>query len=574
MAISKITTGSIADGAVVAADLADSSVTSAKIAANPEFSGTEAAKMPSGTTAQRSSAAAGDIRFNTTLNLMEYYDGTNWKSIDSPPVISSVSGTINENTNSTITVNGSNFQSGATVYIVGAAVSNTDRALTTTVVSASQVTAATAAASVNYVGGASFDVKIVNASGLSTTLAAAGAVDRDPTWTTASGNVGTVYDSIRGSVSTIATLVATDAESTAVTYAITSGSLPTGVSLNTSTGVISRTGTISAEASDTTYTFSVTPTSNGQDGVARSFNIVVKAPAIVSFTSTGSSSWTVPTGVSSVQILMVAGGGAGGCSTVGAVNGGGAGAGGMIEMSAFPVTPGGSVSYTVGAGGPNSWFDGHPSSPAGSYPGSRPSAQGSNSVFGSLTAVGGGFGGSGNFSTDGGDALGSPGGSGGGHAGWASNPAPSAAETSGTQPSQPGNSGTYGYGYPGGRGGNPSTVGGAGGGASAKGTGSVESNSAQGVGGAGRSSSISGSSVTYAGGGGAGGYPGTVAAAGAGGPGGGGAGSPGGTLSPATATAGTTNRGGGGGGASGVSPNPGTKLYGGNGGPGIIIVKY
>jgi len=574
MAISKIKTGSIEDGTLVTADLADSSITSAKIAANPEFSGTEAAKMPNGTTAQRANAAAGDIRFNTNLSLMEYYDGTNWKSIDSPPVISGISGAINENTDSTITVNGSNFQSGATVYIVGAAVSNTDRALTTTVVNASQVTAATNAAAVNYVGGASFDVKLVNASGLSTTLAAAGAVDRDPTWTTSAGNVGTVYDSARGSVSTIATLVATDAESTAVTYAITSGALPTGVSLNTSTGVISRTGTISAEASDTTYTFSVTPTSNGQDGVARSFNIVVKAPAIVSFTSTGSNTWTVPTGLSAVQVLMVAGGGAGGCSTTNAINGGGGGAGGMIEMSAFPVTPAGTVSYTVGAGGPNSWFDAHPSSPAGSYPGSRPSAQGSNSVFGSLTAIGGGFGGSGNFTDDGGDAIGGPGGSGGGNGGWASNAAPSSPEPTGTQPSQPGNSGTYGYGYPGGRGGNPATVGGAGGGASAKGTGSIETNSAQGVGGAGRSSSISGSSVTYAGGGGAGGFPGTVAAAGAGGAGGGGAGSPGNTTSPATATPGTTNRGGGGGGCSGVAPNPGIKLYGGNGGPGIIIVKY
>jgi Putative Ig domain len=574
MAISKIKTGSIEDGTLSTSDLADSSVTSAKIAANPEFSGTEAAKMPSGTTAQRANAAAGDIRFNTNLSLMEYYDGTNWKSIDSPPVISSVSGAINENTDSTLTINGSNFQSGATVYIEGAAVSNTPRALTTTVVNASQVTAATNASAVNYVGGAAYDIRVTNASGLSALSASVGAVDRDPTWTTASGNVGTVYDSTRGSVSTIATLVATDAESTSVTYAITSGSLPTGVSLNTSTGVISRTGTISAETSDTTYTFSVTPTSNGQAGVARSFNIVIKAPAIVSFTSTGSSTWTVPTGLSAVQVLMVAGGGAGGVSTVGAVNGGGGGAGGMIEMSSFPVTPGGSVSYTVGAGGPNSWFDGHPSSPAGSYPGSRPNAQGSDSVFGSLTAKGGGFGGSGNFSTDSGDALGSAGGSGGGHAGWASSTAPNASEASGTQPTQPGNSGTYGYGYPGGKGGNPSTVGGGGGGASAKGTGSIETNSAQGVGGAGRSSSISGSSVTYGGGGGAGGYPGTVAAAGAGGSGGGGAGTPGGTLSPATATPGTTNRGGGGGGCSGVSSNPGTKLYGGNGGPGIIIVKY
>ena len=43
--------------------------------------GTEGTKVASGTTAQRGSTA-GQIRFNTTTNLAEYYDGTgrrrNW----------------------------------------------------------------------------------------------------------------------------------------------------------------------------------------------------------------------------------------------------------------------------------------------------------------------------------------------------------------------------------------------------------------------------------------------------------------------------------------------------------------
>ena len=35
---------------------------------------------------------------------------------------------------------------------------------------------------------------------------------------------------------------------------------------------------------------------------------------IVSFTSTGSTTWTCPTGITSVEVLVVAGGGAGGTS--------------------------------------------------------------------------------------------------------------------------------------------------------------------------------------------------------------------------------------------------------------------
>src|SRR5210317_694884 len=86
---------------------------------NLEISGTEAARMPQGTTAQRASAQTGDIRFNSTLSLMEYYDGSGWKSIDSPPSISSISPTTETDANANITVNGNFFVSGATAKFVG-----------------------------------------------------------------------------------------------------------------------------------------------------------------------------------------------------------------------------------------------------------------------------------------------------------------------------------------------------------------------------------------------------------------------------------------------------------------------
>ena len=48
--------------------------------------GTEGSKLATGTTAQRGSTQ-GQFRFNTTTNLGEYYTGTEFKSIDSPPTI-------------------------------------------------------------------------------------------------------------------------------------------------------------------------------------------------------------------------------------------------------------------------------------------------------------------------------------------------------------------------------------------------------------------------------------------------------------------------------------------------------
>lgn len=55
--------------------------------------------------------------------------------------------------------------------------------------------------------------------------------------------------------------------------------------------------------------------------------------------------WTVPTGVTSVEALVVAGGGGGGNGTAG----GGGGAGGVVYSSSLAVTPG--STYTIGVGG-------------------------------------------------------------------------------------------------------------------------------------------------------------------------------------------------------------------------------
>ena len=76
--------------------------------------------MPVGTTAQREgSPKKGDIRFNDTFDLMEYYTGNVWKSIDSPPTITSISPSNFDAVNDTITVTGTGFQAWCTVTCIG-----------------------------------------------------------------------------------------------------------------------------------------------------------------------------------------------------------------------------------------------------------------------------------------------------------------------------------------------------------------------------------------------------------------------------------------------------------------------
>jgi len=505
--------------------------------------------LPNGTTAQRPTAASGMIRYNSTLNLAEYYDGTIWKAIDSPPAITSISPENFTASGTTITITGSNFQSGANVKLI-----DTDGTELTpdsvTYVNSSSVTFDTTQAMVDNEND-KFDVKVTNTSGLSSTLEDILEIS-DGTFSFTNSATSTLYDSARSSgFAAGGSLSGGGGESdVTISYAVTSGSLPTGGSISSSTGSV--TG-ISAVGSDTVSNFTVTATvsdeSEGTDDTyTRAFALTVKAPVITSYTSS-SGSFSVPTGLTAVDVLVVAGGGGGGRA-------GGGGAGGLIYRPAFPVTPQGSISYSVGSGGQGQFGD------------NGPTPQGQDSTFGTLTAKGGGYG---SFS----ESAGDPGGSGGG-AGF--NEPGGGTEGTGIQPQQPGESGQsqYGFGNPGGKGG-PSpysggNTGGGGGGAGAVGSnGNQNPNNNWAQGGIGKQYDISGSQVYYAGGGSGAGHsnsPGDEPQSAA--QGGGGRA----TRNNYPITIATANRGGGGGaahnGPNQVGPYPG----GGTGGSGIVIVKY
>ena len=253
---------------------------------------------------------------------------------------------------------------------------------------------------------------------------------------------------------------------------------------------------------------------------------------IISFSAVTTINWTVPSGITAVDVLVVGGGGAGGAAI-----GGGGGAGQFINSTAVSVS--GTISVSVGAGGTRK-------SGAGNA--------GASSVFGSTTAAGGGGGGS-----DANAPTAISNGSGGGGS-WG-------ATARGTN----GAAGTANAGGAG-TGSCKTAAGGGGGGAGGAGSAATvvsATNGTGGAGGAGSPSSITGTAVTYAGGGGGGinalGDCVSDGSAGAGGAGGGGAG--GSKVSPFNGSNGTANTGGGGGGAS-------NGALGGSGGSGIVVVRY
>jgi hypothetical protein len=265
-----------------------------------------------------------------------------------------------------------------------------------------------------------------------------------------------------------------------------------------------------------------------------------------------------------VEVLVVAGGGGGGMDM-----GGGGGGGGVIYNSAYQITSATAITVTVGNGGvgaPAGGTNGQPSY----HQFTISATAGANSVFGSLTAVGGGYGASSYYGYTPNYGYPGNGGSGGGPSGYSDGGY------------RNGGTGTAGQGFDGGRGG-PQYYSGGGGGAGGKGVDSTNQPS----GGPGILYSILGTGYYWGGGGGGASYSSTPGGNGGIGGGGGGAvgtttggagynngqAGGGGTPNNQTNTPGGdagANTGGGGGGGSHYNLNN----KGGNGGSGIVIVRY
>lgn len=209
-----------------------------------------------------------------------------------------------------------------------------------------------------------------------------------------------------------------------------------------------------------------------------------------------------------VRALVIAGGGGSSTSESGA-----GGAGGYLEKGVVTIPQ--TYAITVGGGGSSVISQG--------------ANCGSNSVFSTLTAIGGGSG------EIGGSGAGSVGGSGGGGTGAVGAPSP-------------GGAGTSGQGFAGGTGQVVSSYSGGGGGGATSSGGSGNGAGVAGNGGTGGTSSITGISVERAGGGGGRGFVTMGTATGGGG---------------TNTTAATINTGGGGGGGYSAP----------NGGSGVVIIR-
>ena len=179
---------------------------------------------------------------------------------ETKPTISAVSPSVIENTQTAVTITGTNFVSVPTVE----AISSTGAITRADTVSFTSST--TIVANFTLATDGTYFIRVENNDGNAARSSSALLTVSDaPGWTTAAGSLGS--NAAGSSVSY--TVAATGA----VSFAKTSGTFPGGVSLNTSTGVIS--GTESGATSETTYSFTIRATDAQGQTADRAFSITI-----------------------------------------------------------------------------------------------------------------------------------------------------------------------------------------------------------------------------------------------------------------------------------------------------------
>jgi large repetitive protein len=191
-------------------------------------------------------------------------DGSNLTGVaETKPTITSISPNTIDNTQTQIVITGTNFEITPNVELISTTGAIT-LADTITRNSATQLTI-----NATLVTDGTYFIRVENPNGLAVRSSTALLTVSDaPTWTTASGSLSSVAQGASFSTTVVAT------SDSAITYSVQSGALPTGLTLNTSTGVISGTES-GGDTGETVYNFTLRATDAETQTADRAFTITV-----------------------------------------------------------------------------------------------------------------------------------------------------------------------------------------------------------------------------------------------------------------------------------------------------------
>ena len=185
---------------------------------------------------------------------------------DAAPTFTSISPATINNQTSIITITGTGFVS---IPLVEAVNTTSGARITASAVGFTSATTLTATFTISIDG--TYFIHIQNPDGEAVNSGAVLTVSDGPAWSTAAGTLGT----FAAGASISATVAATgDAP---ITYSKTSGTFPGGLSLNTSTGVIS--GTESGASATTEFSFTIRASDAQSQTADRAFTMTISVGA-------------------------------------------------------------------------------------------------------------------------------------------------------------------------------------------------------------------------------------------------------------------------------------------------------
>lgn len=301
-------------------------------------------KIPSGTSNDRpGNPRLGTIRFNTTTDSFEFYSNVGWLSMGGLTVTGITPDTFNGEQGTVISITGTGFVAGSHAAFITSN-NSVHTAGITTFVNNSTLTATTPKDFTISEGPLS--IRVTTPSGGTATLQSALNCGNNPAWSTSAGSLGQVA---RGNTFSYQ-LSATDSDANAtIQYSIVSGSLLSGLTLNSSTGNITGVYPMSVQGVAgglSVASFTARATDNAGNYSDRAFSITgLNDYYTATFAYTGSDqTWKVPSNVYLI-VAKLWGAGGGNRST--------GGAGGYTEAE-ISVTPGENLFIMVGQEGSDS----------------------------------------------------------------------------------------------------------------------------------------------------------------------------------------------------------------------------
>ena len=257
---------------------------------NTKIDDTGYLQLPSGDSSQRVAGGVGETRYNSQLNIFEGYASTGWHVLSpmnlSVTSVTPVSGLtyligtglqINPGISGVFRISGFNFDSGTTVKLDSTAISSG------VVITNPTTITVTTGTSFGPSAGTYSNIVVTNGYGQSVTYAYPVIVSGGPQFSTDT-NLGTVTEG------TISASVAATSPGGTITYSSNAVSgnggsgygLPTGLSINSSTGAI--TGSLIVNGT-TTYNLTIKATDNSSRTASKDFTLTVSDSGIPVITS-------------------------------------------------------------------------------------------------------------------------------------------------------------------------------------------------------------------------------------------------------------------------------------------------